>query len=497
MIRIPNIVQIREWDKVTILKQGISSIDLMERAANVFVSIFIRTYKKCKITAVCGKGNNGADGLAILRLLQDHGFHCTALLIGQSEKESEDFRLNEQRLPKEVVKKQITQSGDIDLSNADIVIDAIFGSGLSRRPEGLFAEAIQKINTCGKKIISIDIPSGLLADSVTSWPVVQAHHTITFQVYKLSFLMPSVAAVTGKVDVADILLDSDYGLGIQSGNFLLQQEDIRKIIPSRPRHAHKGIFGHALVMAGSQGMMGAAVLSSIAALRTGAGKVTAAIPAGGVGILQSSVPEAMVMPDPSEKELTVLPDLKKFNAVAIGPGSGTSKETSKLLIRLLETSSVPVVIDADALNLLSMNSGLLPLLSSSHILTPHPGEFRRLAGEWKDDFDRLVLLKNFSRKTGTVIVLKGVFTSIAFPSGEVYFNPTGNPYMATAGSGDVLAGVIVSLLAQGIGVHQATLAGVYLHGLAGDIAAGKGHPILAGDIINALPAAWDRIFNDF
>lgn len=497
MIRIPNIEQIREWDRITISRQGISSLDLMERAANAFVSVFIKNYKICNVTAVCGKGNNGADGLAILRLLRDRGFECTALLIGSSEKESEDFRLNLQRLPKEIAAKQITHAGDIDFSYTDIVIDGVFGSGLSRKPEGLFAEVIQKINSSGKIIISIDIPSGLLADTSTSWPVVQAHHTITFQTHKLSFLMPSAAPVTGKVDVADILLDSDYGRGIQSDYFLLQQEDIRKMIPVRLRHAHKGNFGHALIMAGSYGMMGAAVLTTHAALRTGAGKVTAAIPSGGTVILQSSVPEAMVIPDHSEKDLTVLPDLKNFNAVAIGPGIGTSMETSNVLSRLLEAAFIPVVIDADALNLLSMNTGLISLLSSNHILTPHPGEFRRLAGEWKDDFDRLELLKKFAKKTGSVIILKGTFTSIAFPSGQVYFNPTGNPYMATAGSGDVLTGVIVSLLAQGIDIRQAAMAGVYLHGFAGDIAAGKGHPILAGDIINALPAAWDHTFNDY
>ena len=494
MIRIPNIDQIRAWDKMTISKQNISSLDLMERAAKAFVSIFVGEYKPCRVVAVCGKGNNGADGLAIIRLLRDRQFICSVFVAEGGGKVAEDFQSNYNRLPQDISVRQISHSDELEFTDCDIVIDAVFGSGLSRKPEGLFSDVIGKMNACHKKIVSVDIPSGLLADSFTTWPVVHAAHTITFQTPKLSFLMPSVTSITGKVDLADILLDQEYGQNIQSDYYLIQQEDIHEMIPPRHQNAHKGNFGHALILSGSYGMMGAAVLSSRAALRTGAGKVSTATPGCGTNILQSAVPEAMVLPDSSEKYLSLLPDLKKFNAIAIGPGIGVASETSKVLIKLLELATVPVVIDADALNLLSMNSGLLSLLSTNHILTPHPGEFRRLAGDWKDDFERLELLRRFSKKTGSVIILKGVYSSVAFPNGEVFFNPTGNPFMATAGSGDVLTGVMVSLLAQGFNIRQAALAGVFFHGLAGDLASEKIRPIIAGDIIDALPKAWEHIF---
>ena len=494
MIKIPNVEQIREWDRITIFKQGISSLELMERAAQAFVRIFIRDYKPCKIIAICGKGNNGADALAALRLLFEKGYTCQAIIIGENGKHTDEFQINRQRLPSEIPIRYAENFHDLNFSETDIILDAIFGSGLSRKPEGIYTQAIEAINQSRKKIISIDVPSGLLADDFTDWPVVHADQTITFQTPKISFLLPSGTECTGRVDVADIGLDEEFGKNFSSNYYLIEKKDVFGMIPSRPQASHKGVYGHTLIMAGSFGMMGAAVLAARSALRTGAGKVTAAIPSCGIEIFQSAVPEAMVLADSSEKNLSQLPDLKKFDAVGIGPGIGMSRETKTVLSRLLEHCNLPLVIDADALNILSESSALTTLLNSRHILTPHPGEFRRMAGEWRNDFDRLAKLKNYSSQTGAIVMLKGIFSSVALPDGKVYFNPTGNPYMATAGSGDVLTGMIASLLAQGLEPKVATLAGVYLHGLAGDIASGKRHPIIAGDIISAIPEAWFQAF---
>lgn len=494
MLKIPNIEQIRSWDAATISRKGISSFDLMERAAAAFVEVFVQHNPVGPVLAVCGKGNNGGDGLAVLRKLQERGYSCAALIIDGDSKASIDFKKNLEHAEGRFPFRLVSTSDQINFSTAPVIIDALFGSGLSRRPEGLFADGIQAINQSGKKIVAIDIPSGLLADQPTEWPVVQADETITFQTPKLAFLMPFGITHIGKLFVADISLDTDFYKEYSSSHLLIQEDDVRNWILPRKVNAHKGDFGHALIMAGSYGMMGAAVLASRAALQSGAGKVTAAVPACGYEIMQASVPEVMTLTDSSRTSLSVVPDLEKYQAIGIGPGIGMSSETVKCLMSLIERSSIPMVFDADALNIIAAHSSLLLALPANCILTPHPGEFRRLVGDWKDDFERLRLLHQFSKRTKAVVVLKGACTSIAVPSGEVYFNTTGTPFMATAGSGDVLTGMIVSFLAQGLDPVKATVAAVYLHGLAGEEASAGQHPILAGDIISSIPKAWIRLF---
>ena len=494
MLRIPNIDQIRSWDSETISRQGISSFELMERAAAAFVEMFVQHNPVGPVLAVCGKGNNGGDGLAVLRKLQERGYSCSALIIDGDSKASIDFKKNLERAEGRFPFRLVSTSDQIDFSTASVIIDALFGSGLSRRPEGLFADVIQAINQSGKKVVAIDIPSGLSADQSTEWPVVQADETITFQTPKLAFLMPFGMKCVGKLHVAEISLDTDFYKALVSSHLLIQEADVRNWILPRKVNAHKGDFGHALIMAGSNGMMGAAVWASRAALQSGAGKVTASVPSCGYEIMQSSVPEVMTLADSAKAFLSEIPDLEKFQAIGIGPGIGMSSETAKCLTRLMERSSVPIVFDADALNILAAHSSLLIALPANSIMTPHPGEFRRLVGDWKDDFERLRLLSQLSKKTKAVVVLKGAYTSIAVPTGEIYFNPTGTPYLATAGSGDVLTGMIVSFLAQGLDPVKASLAAVYLHGLAGEEASAGQHPILAGDIISSIPKAWIRAF---
>ena len=490
MIKIPNRSQIKEWDSITISKNGIKSVDLMERAANAFVSWFTSEFPVCDVVAFCGRGNNGGDGLAILRLLHQKGYSCSAVVVGKDEKETPDFRINLESGRSLFSVKEISSFEGFSLSNPSIIIDALFGTGLTRQPEDTFAGAIDVINSSGKKIVSVDIPSGLLTDSVTTWPVVQANHTVTFQAPKLSFLLPAGLNYTGKLEILDIGLDADFEKSIDTNYFISGADDFGTVFSPRVVNAHKGNFGHGLIMAGSHGMMGAAILSVRSALKSGAGKVTAAVPGCGYGIMQTAVPEALVHADSADRIITELPDLNPYTAIAFGPGSGTARDTEKCLIRLLEEAVVPVVIDADGLNMIASNSAYKQLLNSQTILTPHPGEFRRLAGPWKDDFDRLKVLKEFSAETRAVIVLKGARTSVAFPDGQVFFNSTGNPFMATAGSGDVLTGIILSFLSQGNSIKTSVLAGVFLHGKAGEIASGGVHPIMAGDITDAIPAAW-------
>lgn len=497
MLKIPNISQIREWDQVTIARQGISSLDLMERAARVFTDIFIEFNPLCKVVAVCGKGNNGGDGLAILRLLSEQGYSCSGIILEGGEKESPDFKTNLLRGQSIFTIIRLNESSALNLGDADVIIDAIFGSGLSRRPDGIFAEVIEKLNHSGKKIVSVDIPSGLIADGPSPGEVVQASETITFQAPKLGFFMPEGINATGILRVAAISLDKEYEHSLESFNFFIEKRDLTGWIKPRLLNSHKGNYGHALIMAGSYGMMGAAVLSVKAAMRAGSGKVTASVPSCGYEIMQISVPEAMVCADKNSTHLSALPDLDKFNVIAFGPGTGTTAEVHQLLAKLLTSSTVPLVIDADGLNMLAVHTEMLHLLSRRVILTPHPGEFARLVGVWKNDFERYELQRKFSKKTGAVVILKGARTSIALPSGEVYFNPTGNPYMATAGSGDVLTGIITALLAQGFEPAGAACTGVYLHGLAGDLVSQKAIPIVAGDLISGIPNAWKHILTPF
>ncbi|MCA6074018.1 NAD(P)H-hydrate dehydratase [Fulvivirga sedimenti] len=485
--------QIREADAHTIRNEPVTSIGLMERAARAIFQWMVNCYDPSKrIAVVCGTGNNGGDGLAVSRMLHEHGYRVDVYVINRKTTGSDDFETNLNRLP--VPWKQISESGEIpSFEQYGLIIDAIFGTGLSRAAEGIYAESIRAMNDSSVEILAIDLPSGLFPDaSSAGMKVVHATVTLTFQLPKLALLMPENGRCTGEWEVLDIGLDQDFISSQHSPFSLITAGLVDQLIPARSKFDHKGNYGHGIIIAGSHGKIGAAVLAARAALRSGIGLLTMYIPRDGYPILQSAVPEAMVITDENEHYLSGIPDLEGASAVGIGPGIGRQAETVYTLEEALRNSNKPMVLDADALNLLAEHPHLKDLVPENSILTPHPGEFRRLVGEWNNDFERLDKQRSLSRERKWIVVLKGSHTSVSFPDGQVFFNTTGNPGMATAGCGDVLTGVITSILAQGIKPTAAALCGVYIHGYAGDLAreAGSEAGLIAGDVVRYLPHAF-------
>ncbi|MEP2668007.1 MAG: NAD(P)H-hydrate dehydratase [Cyclobacteriaceae bacterium] len=493
MLKILNTSVIREWDAFTIKNEPITSIALMERACVAFVQWFTTRFDQRKsIGVVCGTGNNGGDGLGIARLLMEMGYSVKVWIVKGNE--SEDFQINRQRLsepPMEISKKP----GDQIFDTCDVIIDGIFGSGLSRAPDGIYAEVIQCVNSANALRIAIDIPSGLFADQHTKGISVLADYTVTFQTPKLAFLLPENADKVGEWTTVDIGLSRTFLKGSSSKYFWVEKKWVSKHLPRRKKFAHKGDFGRALLIAGSFGKMGAAILGARAAMKSGVGLLTVHVPGCGYSIIQSTVPEAMATVDEDEKCFTSVSAEDDFSAIGLGPGLGQDAKTVNGLEAFLNEVKVPLVIDADGINLLAANSNLLYLLKEDCILTPHPGELQRLIGDWDDDFHRLEKAKAFASQIKCVLVIKGANTSIVSPDGRVFFNSSGNPGMATAGSGDVLTGIILSLRAQGMGALEAAIAGVFVHGYAGDLAAWEtGQTSLtASDIINSLPSAFKQI----
>lgn len=498
MIRILSSQQIKALDAHTIQHEPIASIDLMERACRAFVNWFTEKFNGAHtIAIVCGTGNNGGDGLGIARMLREWSYAVKVFVIRGSS-ETEDFKTNFERLKGKAEIVEVTSLDKDIFSEYDVLIDAIFGSGLTRPAEGLFAQAIHLMNESEAIRIAVDIPSGLLADKVSKGEIFKAHYTITFQLPKLAFLFPGNHAFTGVWCMVDIGLNKAFIKEQQTPHYYITAKDIKKILRPRSKFDHKGTYGHALIIAGSYGKMGAALLSGRAVLRAGAGLLTMHIPECGYIILQSSVAEAMASIDEHKHFITTIPALDKYTVVGIGPGLGQDKLTVKAFRKLLEDFRKPIVLDADALNILSENRELLSLIPAGSILTPHPKEFERLAGKWSDDFERLEKQKSLARQLKSVVVLKGANTSIASPEGSVYFNSTGNPGMATGGTGDVLTGILTGLLAQGYTSLDTAIAGVYLQGLSGDIAA-REHgmvSLVASDIIEFLPAAFKKIMHE-
>jgi NAD(P)H-hydrate epimerase len=498
MMRILSSQQVKALDAHTIQHEPILSIDLMERACRAFVNWFTEKFNGANsIAIVCGTGNNGGDGLGIARMLSEWRYPLKVFVIRGSS-ETDDFKTNYERLKGKAEIVEVTSLDEDIFSGYDILIDAIVGSGLTRPVEGVFAQAIHFMNASDAIRIAVDIPSGLLADKVSKGEIFKAHYTVTFQLPKLAFLFPGNHAFTGVWCMVDIGLNKSFIKEQQTLHYYITTRDIKKILKPRSKFDHKGTYGHALLVAGSHGKMGAALLSGRAVLRAGVGLLTVHVPECGYIILQSSIAEAMASVDEHKHFITTIPVLDKYTAVGIGPGLGQDKLTVKAFRALLEDFRKPVVLDADALNILSDNRELLPLVPMGSILTPHPKEFERLVGKWTDDFDRLEKQKLLAKQLKSVVVLKGANTSIAAPGGEVYFNSTGNPGMATGGTGDVLTGILTGLLAQGYSSIDTAIAGVYLHGLSGDIAARERGmaSLIASDIIDFLPAAFKRIVNE-
>lgn len=502
-MKILPVEKIREADAFTIENEPIDSVDLMERAASKVYEWFMKRCrtKEVNVKIFCGIGNNGGDGLALARMLYFSGIIPQVFIVRYSDKMSRDCEINFTRLKEEteVPMYDIFSEDDFpQIYDNDIIIDAIFGSGLNRPIEGFTAELIRYINKSNAIKIAIDIPSGLMAvssqQSVVSsqrsvaHSILKADYTLSFQFPKLAFMFPEYDAFIGKWEVLDIKLHKDFIDNVETLNFYTTEEVVKPIIRKRTKFSHKGTYGHALLVAGSSGKTGAALLSAEACMRTGVGLLTAHLPKDALLPMQVYLPEAMTSADKSNTHCTEIDDIIPYTAIGVGPGIGKDEETAILLKKIIQEATQPLVLDADALNIIADNPTWLSFLPDNTILTPHPKEFERLFGRTDNSYERLELQRKMSVIHNIIIVLKGAHTAITFPNGTCFFNSTGNPGMATAGSGDVLTGIVLSLLAQRYSPQEAALLGVYLHGKAGDVAAEKlgMESMIARDIIGNL-----------
>jgi hydroxyethylthiazole kinase-like uncharacterized protein yjeF len=501
-MKIFSAAQLHEADKATTEKHEITFIDLMENAgAHIFNWLHQRMQgAQVPIHIFCGIGNNGGDGLVVGRKLIEAGYNVEIYVANFTDKRSKCFLINYDRV-KEITKKWpklMTSVEDFpEISPEDIVIDAIFGIGLNRPPEGWVKELIQYLNKQKAFKLSIDIPSGMYPDQALgdAEAVLKANHTLTFQSPKLAFFLPETGIFVPYYEVLDIGLDPEYLQKTAPLAELISQQEAQQFYKQREKFSHKGSYGHALLVAGSYGKIGAAVLCTKAALRMGAGLVTAFVPECGYHVLQTYIPEALVITDKEDDLITNISCDFEPTVIGVGPGIGTKKETVAALKKLFSEAKVPLVIDADALNCIASTKDLLKVLPKNSILTPHPGELKALIGEWTDDFDKLEKTKKFSEEKEVIVLIKGAH-SITVVGKKLYINNTGNPGMATAGSGDVLTGMITGLVAQGYDALLATLLGAYLHGRAGNLVAEtKGfEALIATDIIDFIGDAYLDLF---
>jgi len=504
-MKILAIEHIREADAYTIAHEPISDIDLMERAATACYYWLIENIShEKKIKVFCGTGNNGGDGLAIARLLMAKGYQIEIFIAGNPENFSGSCRINYDRiLETNGFKLSILGEQSILPSidkEEDVIIDAIFGSGISREITGFLATVINHINHARAATISIDVPSGLFCDSTNATVkkpiIIHADYTLTFAPPKLAFFFPENDQYVGRWQLLDIGILQEYIDIAPTNNFYVEKDDCRKILRPRQKFSHKGNYGHVLLISGSTGKMGAAVLSARACLRSGPGLVTVHIPRSGNTILQSAVPEAMLHFDAEDSIITGVPDLAAYTAIAIGPGIGTADQTQRALKLLIQNSEVPLIFDADAINILGENKTWLSFVPKESIFTPHPKEFERLAGKSLNDFERNQKQREFSVRYGVYVVLKGAHTALTTPDGQCFFNSTGNPGMATGGSGDVLTGIIAGIKSQGYSSLSSCLLGVYIHGLSGDLASKKlgFESLIASDIIDHLGISFISLY---
>ncbi len=492
--------QIRKLDQFTIEHEPIVSIDLMERAAKAIFTEFIISFPTTfPVCILAGSGNNGGDALALARLLLEKAYKVDVILL-HSGKITVDCEANKSKL-QALFPKQLTIQHNTfvapDISEQTILIDGLFGSGLSREIEGFYADAINWMNASGCHIISIDIPSGLQGEenSSNSSVIVKANLTYSIQFPKLAFLFPENEKYVGKWKLIDIGILPQIIATTESMFAYLDKSDIQLRIRPRSKFAHKGSFGHILLIAGSEGMAGAAILSAKAAMRSGAGLVTVQSVETNRIILQTALPEAIFHSHDYSYTATEKTDYLQYTTIAIGPGIGQEKTTVSFLKTWLINQSNPLIIDADALNIISKNPDFLNYIPHKSILTPHPKEFERLFGTCENGYMRMKKANEMSVKLGIIIILKGANTLIALPDGQLFFNSTGNSGMATAGAGDVLTGIISGLLAQGYLPEEAAIVGVYLHGLAADLALTEQseESLMAGDIIDCLGRAFKEI----
>lgn len=470
--------QVYEADKFTIEKQQISSDLLMERAAE---GIFNWMHQRLQgnpigIHVFCGIGNNGGDGLALARMLREHNYEVTVYVVNYSDKRAKDFLLNLDRLKERKLWPEFLDKNHhtVSINGDDIIVDAIFGIGLNRPPSEWVGNLIQFINKSGAFVLSVDIPSGLSMDRAPKFPnrVIQANYVLSFQTPKLPFLLPDTGIYINQWELLDIGLDPEYLANVEAGYQFIGKLEVLPFYRPRLKFSHKGNYGHTAVVGGSYGKIGAIQLAVGACLATGSGLVTAYVPRCGYIPIQTAIPEAMVLTDEENESITAIKLPFSPSSVAIGMGMGTDDDTAEAIDDFLDSNKAPLVIDADGLNILAKKPKLLQKIPAQSVLTPHPKELKRLVGTWEDDFDKLERAKEFSKKYECVLLIKGAHTAVIYKD-KGYFNATGNPGMATAGSGDALAGVIAALVAQGYPPLQAAIFGVYLHGLAGDIGSTK------------------------
>jgi len=498
--------QVSELDRYTIVNEPIASIDLMERASGKLADWILNHFDSShRMAFFAGPGNNGGDALAVARMLALKNYKVDVFIPDAESRYSDCFLINLDRLKDHLNVSTINWWNDDDpfpeLANYSLLVDGLFGTGLTRPLSGFPAQLVKYLNQSGIPILSIDIPSGLMGeDNSRNDPeaIIRATYTLTFEFPKLSFLFKENEQFTGRWELLPIGLHPD---GIQmtlSPWYFSDRQTMAGLLKPRWKFSHKGTFGHALLVAGSYGKIGAAILAARGCLRSGVGLLTVHLPQTGNQIIQTSLPEAMVSIDEAENLISEIKLSAAYKAVGIGPGIGKAPETVNAFRMLLTNYHAPIVIDADGLNILSENPELLQLIPTNSILTPHPVEFERLAGRAESDFERISLARGYAQTQNIILILKGAYTAIAFPDGSCWFNSTGNPGMGTAGSGDVLTGILTGLIAQGYPPTEAALLGVYLHGLSGDLAltGSSEEALLAGDIADLLGMAFSILKSD-
>lgn len=496
--------QIHELDNYTITHEPIKSIDLMERAAKTITRAIMDEWTdRTPMVIFAGPGNNGGDALAVARLLAEENYKVNVYLFNIHNKLSDDCAANKQRL---IDSKRVGHFTEVtlnfdppELTEDMVVIDGLFGSGLNKPLIGGFASLVKYINQCPAKVVSIDIPSGLMCEDNTyniHSNIIRADLTLTLQQKKLSMMMADCQKYIGRLRVLDIRLSKEYIDKTEANCRILEEQDVRRLLMPRDDFAHKGAMGNALIIAGSYGMAGAAVLATRACLRSGVGKVTVHTPRRNYLVMQTAVPEAVMQMDHEETYFSESVDSTDFDALGIGPGLGLVENTAIALIGQIRRTSCPIVADADALNILANHQAWMQQLPSGIIMTPHPKEFDRMAGSTSNnDYERLIRAQQMAEHIKGYIILKGHHSALCMPDGHIVFNATGNSGMATAGSGDVLTGILTALLARGYDKGTACQLGMYLHGLAGDLAAkevGK-ESLVASDIIQFLPKAFLKL----
>lgn len=495
---------IKRIEEYTIANEPITSVNLMERAAGE-LCLWITSHfgVQHRIVIYAGTGNNGGDGLIVGRMLAGRGYKVSICMLADVSELTNEAQVAYRKLKNaDNVLIANAEVGFLDMGPSDVVIDALFGVGLNRPLSGIAEKLVRRINESQSTIIAIDIPSGLFSEDNSVYiaeenpAIIKATYTLTLQQPKLSLLFPENERYVGELHILPIGLHPYALNSFPTSYSYLTAGNLAGLLKKRAKFSHKGCYGHALLVAGSYGMAGAAVLAARSYYRTGGGLLTVHTAGNAVNVLQTAIPEAIAQPDSNPTHTSSIPSVA-YSAVGIGSGIGTHSDTAKALHAYLTNATQPLVLDADALNILSEHKEWLSLIPEDSILTPHPKEFERLAGAWTNDYMRLEMLRDFAITYKVAVVLKGAYTTVAFPNGELWFNPTGNPGMATAGSGDVLTGIILAMQAQGYTLRQSALFAVYLHGLAGDVAAEiRGMtPLMASDIIDALPGAYERLGN--